>query len=330
MMTDKSVRVGVVGTGHLGSHHVKHFANINEAALVGIFDINKNRSKEVAKKNNTKSFPSLKALIEKTDAISVVTPTESHAKIALQCINSGKHVFVEKPMTNTISEADALVASATKNNVILQIGHIERLNPALIALKPYNLRPKYIEIQRLAPYQTRGTDIPVVLDLMIHDIDIILSIVKSKVQSIKATGLSILTKSIDIANARIEFENGAVASMTSSRIAQSKIRKVKIFQNKLYSTIDLLLGLTEIYQVNRYTKDKLKSSTNFLFEADNRKKIISYIKPTIKKEDALKLELINFIKSAKGADEPIVNGLEGREALKFAIQIQDTIMKDLK
>ena len=330
MMTDKSVRVGVVGTGHLGSHHVKHFANINEAALVGIFDINKNRSKEVAKKNNTKSFPSLKALIEKTDAISVVTPTESHAKIALQCINSGKHVFVEKPMTNTISEADALVASATKNNVVLQIGHIERLNPALVALKPYNLRPKYIEIQRLAPYQTRGTDIPVVLDLMIHDIDIILSIVKSKVQSIKATGLSILTKSIDIANARIEFENGAVASMTSSRIAQSKIRKVKIFQNKLYSTIDLLLGLTEIYQVNRYTKDKLKSSTNFLFEADNRKKIISYIKPTIKKEDALKLELINFIKSAKGADEPIVNGLEGREALKVAIQIQDTIMKDLK
>ena len=329
-MTDKSVRVGVVGTGHLGSHHVKHFANINEAALVGIFDINKNRSKEVAKKNNTKSFPSLKALIEKTDAISVVTPTESHAKIALQCINSGKHVFVEKPMTNTISEADALVASATKNNVILQIGHIERLNPALVALKPYNLRPKYIEIQRLAPYQTRGTDIPVVLDLMIHDIDIILSIVKSKVQSIKATGLSILTKSIDIANARIEFENGAVASMTSSRIAQSKIRKVKIFQNKLYSTIDLLLGLTEIYQVNRYAKDKLKSSTNFLFEADNRKKIISYIKPTIKKEDALKLELINFIKSAKGADEPIVNGLEGREALKVAIQIQDTIMKDLK
>ena len=330
MMTDKSVRVGVVGTGHLGSHHVKHFANINEATLVGIFDINKNRSKEVAKKNNTKSFPSLKALIEKTDAISVVTPTESHAKIALKCINSGKHVFVEKPMTNTISEADALVASATKNNVILQIGHIERLNPALIALKPYNLRPKYIEIQRLAPYQTRGTDIPVVLDLMIHDIDIILSIVKSKVQSIKATGLSILTKSIDIANARIEFENGAVASMTSSRIAQSKIRKVKIFQNKLYSTIDLLLGLTEIYRVNRYTKDKLKSSTNFLFEADDRKKIISYIKPTIKKEDALKLELINFIKSAKGTDQPIVNGLEGREALKVAIQIQDTIMKDLK
>ena len=286
--------------------------------------------KKLQKKNNTKSFPSLKALIEKTDAISVVTPTGSHAKIALQCINSGRHVFVEKPMTNTISEADALVASATKNNVILQIGHIERLNPALIALKPYNLRPKYIEIQRLAPYQTRGTDIPVVLDLMIHDIDIILSIVKSKVQSIKATGLSILTKSIDIANARIEFENGAVASMTSSRIAQSKIRKVKIFQNKLYSTIDLLLGLTEIYQVTRYTKDKLKSSTNFLFEADNRKKIISYIKPTIKKEDALKLELINFIKSAKGTDEPIVNGLEGREALKVAIQIQDTIMKDLK
>ena len=165
---------------------------------------------------------------------------------------------------------------------------------------------------------------------MIHDIDIILSIVKSKVKSIKATGLSILTKSIDIANARIQFENGAVASMTSSRIAKNKIRKVKIFQNKLYSTIDLLLGLTEIYQVKGYTKDKLESSTNFLFEIDNQKKIISYKKPLVKKEDALKLELINFVNSVEGRDKPIVNGLEGREALKVAIQIQDTIMKDLK
>lgn len=329
-MTDKSVRVGVVGTGHLGSHHVKHFANINEATLIGVFDNDQTRSKEIAKKNNTKSFSTLKALIEKTDAISIVTPTESHAIIALKCINSGKHVFVEKPMTKTISEADDLIISATKNNVILQIGHIERLNPALIALKPYPIEPRYIEIQRLAPYQSRGTDIPVVLDLMIHDIDIILSIVKSKVKSIKATGLSILTNSIDIANARIQFENGAVASMTSSRIAKNKIRKVKIFQNKLYSTIDLLLGLTEIYQIKSYTKEKLNSSTNFLFEIDNEKKIISYKKPLIKKEDALKLELINFINSVKGKGKPIVNGFEGREALKVAIQIQDTIMEDLK
>jgi len=329
-MTDKSVRVGVIGTGHLGSHHVKHFANINQANLIGVFDNDQSRSKEIAKKNDTKSFSTLKALIEKTDAISIVTPTESHAMIALKCINSGKHVFVEKPMTKTISEADDLIVSAIKNNVILQIGHIERLNPALIALKPYPIKPKYIEIQRLAPYQSRGTDIPVVLDLMIHDIDIILSIVKSKVKSIKATGLSILTNSIDIANARIQFENGAVASMTSSRIAKNKIRKVKIFQNKLYSTIDLLLGLTEIYQIKSYTKEKLNSSTNFLFEIDNEKKIISYKKPLIKKEDALKLELINFINSVKGKGKPIVNGFEGREALKVAIQIQDTIMEDLK
>ena len=329
-MTDKSVRVGVIGTGHLGSHHVKHFSKMKEATLVGVFDTDQNQSKKIAKKYNTKSFSSLKSLVKKTDAISIVTPTESHAKIALKCINYGKHVFVEKPMTKTILEADDLVYSAKKNNVILQIGHIERLNPALIALKPYHVEPRYIEIQRLAPYQLRGSDIPVVLDLMIHDIDIILSIVKSKVKSIKATGLSILTKSIDIANARIQFENGAVASMTSSRIAKNKIRKVKIFQNKLYSTIDLLLGLTEIYQVKGYTKDKLESSTNFLFEIDNQKKIISYKKPLVKKEDALKLELINFVNSIDGRDKPIVNGLEGREALKVAIQIQDTIMKDLK
>ena len=329
-MIDKSVRVGVVGTGHLGEHHVKHFANMNEAILVGVFDTNQNRGKKIANNNKTLFFPTLKDLKNKVDAISIVTPTESHAIIALECIKSGKHVFVEKPMTQSISEANDLIISAKKNNVVLQVGHIERLNPALNALKPYLIEPRYIEIQRLAPYQTRGSDIPVVLDLMIHDIDIILSIIKSPVKSIRANGLSIITNSIDIANARIRFKNGAVATMTSSRIAKNKVRKVKIFQKKLYSTLDLLMGLTEVYQIKDYDKKSLESSSNELFERSNEKKIISYEKPLINKKDALRLELLNFINSIKGKEEPIVSGEDGKNALKIAIQIQDLIMRDLK
>ena len=329
-MIDKSVRVGVVGTGHLGEHHVKHFANMNEAILVGVFDTNQNRGQKIAKNNKTLYFPTLKDLKNKVDAISIVTPTESHAIIALECMKSGKHVFVEKPMTQSISEANDLIISAKKNNVVLQVGHIERLNPALNALKPYLIEPRYIEIQRLAPYQTRGSDIPVVLDLMIHDIDIILSIIKSPVKSIRANGLSIITNSIDIANARIRFKNGAVATMTSSRIAKNKVRKVKIFQKKLYSTLDLLMGLTEVYQIKDYDKKSLESSSNELFERSNEKKIISYEKPLINKKDALRLELLNFINSIKGKEEPIVSGEDGKNALKIAIQIQDLIMRDLK
>ena len=329
-MIDKSVRVGVVGTGHLGEHHVKHFANMNEAILVGVFDTNQNRGQKIAKNNKTLYFPTLKDLKNKVDAISIVTPTESHAIIALECMKSGKHVFVEKPMTQSISEANDLIISAKKNNVVLQVGHIERLNPALNALKPYLIEPRYIEIQRLAPYQTRGSDIPVVLDLMIHDIDIILSIIKSPVKSIRANGLSIITDSIDIANARIRFKNGAVATMTSSRIAKNKVRKVKIFQKKLYSTLDLLMGLTEVYQIKDYDKKSLESSSNELFERSNEKKIISYEKPLINQKDALRLELLNFINSIKGKEEPIVSGEDGKNALKIAIQIQDLIMRDLK
>ena len=329
-MIDKSVRVGVVGTGHLGEHHVKHFANMNEAILVGVFDTNQNRGQKIAKNNKTLYFPTLKDLKNKVDAISIVTPTESHAIIALECMKSGKHVFVEKPMTQSISEANDLIISAKKNNVVLQVGHIERLNPALNALKPYLIEPRYIEIQRLAPYQTRGSDIPVVLDLMIHDIDIILSIIKSPVKSIRANGLSIITNSIDIANARIRFKNGAVATMTSSRIAKNRVRKVKIFQKKLYSTIDLLMGLTEIYQIKDYDEKSLESSTNELFERGDEKKIICYEKPLINQKDALRLELLNFIKSIKGKEKPIVSGEDGKNALEIAIRIQDLIMKDLK
>ena len=217
---------------------------------------------------------------------------------------------------------------AKKNNVIVQVGHIERLNPALKALESYKIRPKFIEIQRLAPYNTRGTDVPVVLDKMIHDIDIVLSLADSKVRSIAATGLSILTDSIDIAHARIKFENGCVSSITSSRIAKDEVRKIKTFQQNLYATVDLYKGLTEVYTISKEDLNKKSFLMSVPFNYKNKTRHIVYEKPTITKKDALRLELINFTNAIKGIEKPIVDGQSGREALNIAIKIQEKIIKE--
>jgi len=328
-MIIKPIKVGVVGVGHLGKHHVKHFSSIQDADLVGLFDIDHGRANKIAKQYNLFSFPSLESLLEKVDALSIVTPTIEHAVIGEKCINAGKHIFIEKPITKTLFEADQLINLAKKYNTLIQVGHIERLNPALCALKPYHIHPKFVDIQRLAPYRTRGTDVPVVLDLMIHDIDILLSLIDAPVKTISASGLSILTDSVDIAHARIQFENGTVASMVSSRVAKDKVRKVKLFQNKLYATIDLLLGLTEVYKIVDKPENHPKALKIVPFEHKKRKRHIIYDKPNIKKGDALKIELINFIRSVQGKELPIVNGIAGRNALDIALQIQDIIIRDL-
>ena len=207
------------------------------------------------------------------------------------------------------------------------MGHIERLNPALLALDSYTLKPKYIEVQRLAPYTTRGTEVPVVLDLMIHDIDIVLALVKSQVDTIHASGLSIMTDSVDIANARIQFVDGTIANITSSRIAKDKVRKLKAFQNEMYVTIDFLLGLTEVYRVVK-NKGPRGLAAVPLNENEGNKQII-YEKPPVNSFDPLRMELSNFIDSIKGKTKPIVSGSDGREALKVAIQIHEMIIKDL-
>jgi predicted dehydrogenase len=248
MKASKQVKVGVIGVGHLGQHHVKHFTSLPGADLRGIYDSDTTRANEIAKQYKTKSYSSIDELLSTCDALSIVTPTTQHAEVAEHCIKRGKHVFIEKPITKTVAEADHLLSLTKKNGTVLQVGHIERLNPALLALKDFELKPKFIEVQRLAPYTIRGTEVPVVLDLMIHDIDIILSLVNSPVKNIRASGVSIMTNSIDIANARIRFENGTVANLTSSRIAQNKVRKLKFFQRDMYVTIDFLLGLTEVYR----------------------------------------------------------------------------------
>ena len=328
-MVVNPIKVGVIGVGHLGQHHVKHFSCIKEAVLIGLFDIDTARAKKIAEKYNSCAFSSLESLLVQVDALSIVTPTINHAKIAEKCINAGKHIFIEKPITKTLAEADKLLKLAQKQRIIIQVGHIERLNPALQVLKDYQIHPKFVEVQRLSPYKTRGTDIPVVLDLMIHDIDILLSLIKSPVKTIRATGMSILTDSLDIAHARIRFENGTVASIISSRVAKNKVRKLKLFQKDLYTTIDFLLELTEVYRIVDKSEKHPQALETIPFDYKNHHKYIIYDKPIIKETDALKMELENFIRSAQGLERPIVTGIEGRNALDIALQIQEMIIKDI-
>ena len=328
-MLKEPINIGVIGVGHLGQHHVKHYKNIKDANLIGIFDIDNDRAEKIGIKYDVPIFQKIEYLLGQVDAVSIVTPTPNHIETARQCIDKKKHVFIEKPITVTLEEADELLKLSKEKDVLIQVGHIERLNPALIALKSYPIEPKFIEIQRLAPFTERGTDVPVVLDKMIHDIDILLSLVKSPVKTIKATGLSILTKSLDIAHARIQFGNGTVASIMSSRVAKEEVRKVKIFQKNLYTTLDLLLGLTEVYKIIDNKDNNSEAVMTVPLNNSNEKKFIAYEKPKISNKDPLKMELQNFISSIQGKETPIVSGKDGRDALKVAIEIQEMIIKDI-
>ena len=329
MNTSKKVKVGVIGVGHLGQHHVKHFASLPDADLIGIYDLDATRASDIAKQFKTKSFSSIDDILADCDAISIVTPTTQHAEIAELCIQTGKHVFIEKPITKTVAEADHLLSLTQKNGTVIQVGHIERLNPALLALKDFELKPKFIEVQRLAPYTVRGTEVPVVLDLMIHDIDIILSLVNSPVKNIRASGVSIMTNSVDIANARVRFENGTVANLTSSRIAQNKVRKLKFFQRDMYVTIDFLQGLTEVYRAIDSDTQTSEALVTAPLNNDGGHRAIVYEKPQIEKIDALRLELTNFLDSIQGKSKPIVDGKAGRDALEVATNIQKMIIEDV-
>ena len=320
-------KIGVIGVGHLGQHHVKHLARMKHVNFSGIYDKDHARAEKIASTYKTKSFGSLGGLINECDGLSIVTPTADHYNTALKCIKEGKHVFIEKPISDSVGSANSLLRAADKNAVFIQVGHIERLNPALLAIKDYKLDPKFIEIQRLAPYSSRGTDVPVVLDLMIHDIDILMYFVDSKVKSIAATGLSIMTDSVDIAHARIRFENGTVGSLTSSRIAKDRVRKIKVFQKNMYITIDMLLTLSEVYRVTDKDKSNSKFTAQFDYKGTHRE--IIYEKPKVKSKDPLQMELENFTDSVRGNASPIVTGKSGRDVLVVAERIHDLILEDL-
>ena len=327
---NKKTKIGVVGVGHLGQHHTKHYSNLDGANLVGVFDLNQERCKAVATKYEIKAYEALGDLLSNTEAVSVVTPTEEHKKVAEQCIKKGKHVFIEKPITKTVAEAELLIALAKEKGTIIQVGHIERLNAALLPLEEFDINPKYIEVQRLAPYMSRGTDVPVVLDLMIHDIDLVLALVRSPVREISANGISIMTNSVDMANARIQFQNGTVANITSSRVAKDRVRKMKVFQQDLYITVDFLRSLTEVYRVMDADKSDPSAIMSAPLVSKGRHRQIFYEKPTIKKQDALKMELENFIEATQGKVKPIVDGAAGKEALDLALQIHNKILEDIQ
>ena len=327
----KQVNIGVIGVGHLGVHHASHLAKIKNANLVGVFDTNLERAEEISKKINTAIFQSVDNLLENVEAVSIVTPTSTHRNVAEKCIKKGKHVFIEKPITSSVKDAEHLIELSKKYNVIIQVGHIERFNPALLALSNLEIDPKYIEVHRMAPFMSRGTDVPVVLDLMIHDIDLILSFISSPVKEIYANGVSIMTNSVDIANARIKFENGSIANITSSRVAKDRVRKIKIFQQDLYVTIDFLAGISEVYKAmgaSQSDPDAIMSAP--LVEKDGKHRQIFYEKPKVKKTDALKAELKNYQNAVLGKEKPMVDGFAGKQALDVAIKIHDKILEDLR
>ncbi len=325
------VAVGVVGTGHLGERHLRNVIQHKTADCSGFVDSNNDTAQRISKETNANRFSSLDELLSASDAVIVAVPTSDHFSVGKACLEQGKHLFMEKPICSTLEEADRLVELAAQEGKVLQVGHVERLNPAVLTLKEANipLEPRYIETHRLAPYRVRGTEVPVVLDLMIHDLDVILSLVDSPVKRVSATGVSIMTESVDIANARVWFENGCVANITSSRVAKDYVRKLRLFERDVYITIDFLLGLTEVYKVLDADEEDPDALISAPLERNGRHRKIVYEKPKQQKINALALELENFIDAIEGKTAPIVSGDDGREALRLALLIQEKIEQDI-
>ncbi|HEX2963600.1 MAG TPA: Gfo/Idh/MocA family oxidoreductase [Ignavibacteriales bacterium] len=323
----EKLKLGIIGTGHLGKLHIKISKTIPGCELAGIFDMDAEKAKECGSEFNVNVFNSLDEILAATDAVSIVATTSAHYDLAKKALEAGRHVFVEKPITKLISEAEELVQLAEKKNLNLQVGHIERFNPALLSLDNYKLEPKFIQSDRLAQFNPRGTDVAVVLDLMIHDIDIILSLVKSDVKHVHASGVAVVSDNIDIANARLEFENGAVANVTASRISQKKMRKMRMFQRDSYISLDFNTGVSEVYRL--VSKDETIEN-NFISFGEmgigDKKKQVVYEQPEVKEVNALQYELKLFIDSVLNNTKPVVSGLDGLRALKVA----EAIIKEIE
>ncbi|MBE0571989.1 MAG: Gfo/Idh/MocA family oxidoreductase [Ignavibacteriaceae bacterium] len=313
------LKVGVIGTGHLGKLHTKMFKSIDNCELVGVYDSNPEQLKSVSSEFNVKGVSSLDELLKKVDAVSIAATTIAHHELAKTCFEKGVHVFIEKPITATIKEAEELVEISERKNLNLQVGHIERFNPALVSMEKYIDEPKFIQTDRLAQFNPRGTDVAVVLDLMIHDIDIILSLVKSDVVDVQANGVAVVSDHLDIANARLQFENGAVANVTASRISQKKLRKMRIFQKDSYVALDFVTGVAEAY---RLLSPDAPVETNLISFGEigvgERRKKLVYEQPEQKELNALQYELQLFVNSVLEKTKPVVSGIDGLRALKVA------------
>ena len=314
------LKVGVLGAGHLGKIHLRLLNQSKKYELVGFYDAFDENAKKVATEFGYKNFDSIADLIAAVDVVDIVTPTMQHFDCAKQVIEAGKHIFIEKPISNTVEEAEEIIALANKYNVKGQVGHVERFNPAFTAVKNQIINPMFIETHRLAEFNPRGTDVPVVLDLMIHDIDAILSVVKSKVKSVHASGVSVLSQSPDIANARIEFENGCVANVTSSRISMKNMRKSRFFQKDAYISVDYLDKICEVVKM----KEAPAVPGDFdmiLQNAEGEKKQIYFDNPNVQANNAILDELESFADAINNNTTLIVTLEDGTEALRVAYMI---------
>ncbi len=316
------LKVGVFGVGHLGKFHLNNWKEINDVKLVGFFDPNSDNARVAIEEYGLKRFSDEEKLIDACDIIDVVTPTDHHFQICMMAIRKGKHVFVEKPLAHTIQEGRDLVNMVREANVKMQVGHVERFNPAYLAVKDQPLNPMFIEVHRLAQFNPRGTEVSVILDLMIHDIDIILSLVKSGVKHISASGVAVMTETPDIANVRIEFNNGCVANLTSSRISMKKMRKMRLFQKDAYIGIDFLEKKTEIIKLKQPQDENVFS---FDIETQNGKKTIAIANPSVLQGNAIKMELEAFVDSILHNKPTVVSEIDGFLAMEVAHQILEKI-----
>lgn len=312
------LKIGVFGTGHLGKFHLNNWKEIPGVTVIGFYDPNDAIAAEITSQYGITRFQDPDELIDAADAVDVVTPTQHHFLICEKAIKKGKHVFVEKPMAHTIEEAKTLVKLVQESKIKFQVGHVERFNPAFLAIKDLELNPMFIEVHRLAQFNPRGTEVSVILDLMIHDIDVILSLVKSDVKNIYANGVAVLTDTPDIANVRIEFNNGCVANLTSSRISMKKMRKIRLFQKDAYIGIDFLEKKTEIIKLK---EEKDQDVFDFDIETPNGTKTLAMASPKIPQINAIKKELEEFVAAIQNNTQPVVNEIDGFRAMEVAHQI---------
>ena len=319
------LKVGVFGVGHLGKFHLNNWKEINDVEIVGFYDPSDENAATIISQYHLKRYTSIDKLLDACDAADIVAPTTYHYDLCKAAILKSKHVFVEKPLANTIEQAKEIIQLVKEANIKFQVGHVERFNPAFLALKDYALAPMFIEVHRLAQFNPRGTDVSVILDLMIHDIDIILKIVKGNVKSIFANGVAVMSDTADIANVRIEFDNGCVANLTSSRISIKKMRKMRLFQKNSYIGIDFLEKKTEITMLTDQPK---KGAFTFDVETTQGKKTVSLFSPKIINNNAIKDELESFKNAIINNTETAVNEIDGFRAMEVAHQILEKIGKN--
>ncbi len=312
-----TLRAAVIGVGYLGRFHAQKYAGLEGVDLVAVVDADRDRAEEVAAEVGTTAYTDFRQILDQVDLVSIVVPTQFHHSVAKACMEANCHILLEKPITQTVAEADELIELARERQLVFQVGHLERFNPAVMALEGVLNKPQFIESQRLASFKPRGTDVNVVLDLMIHDIDIILSMVRSPIKLVNSVGVPVLSDEVDIANARLQFENGCVANVTASRVSREGVRKIRIFQADAYISID--------YQARQIAIYRKQPGLSMIPGLPN----ISVEQKSFEQGDALMAEVRSFVTAVKEGSAPVVSGEDGKRALELALQINTKLWHEV-